>query len=94
MPKDIAETVIENDNLTRIGVDGEQTQDDANSAEISYWIDIDESDALGEAAGNIGLDKTMQCLNTQERRNLKMKKHRRQKRKKKMLLKLKSSGKL
>ena len=37
---------------------------------------------------------TLECIKTQKRRDLKMKKHRRQKRKKVMLLKLKASGKI
>ena len=38
--------------------------------------------------------KTMQCIKTQKRRDLKMKKHRRQKRKKLMFLRLKAEGKI
>ena len=38
--------------------------------------------------------ETLQCIKTQERRNLKMKKHRRKKRKKLLYLKLKAQGKI
>jgi len=55
-------------------------------AEIDFtlWQDLLEEPEAG----------TMQCIKTQKRRDLKMKKHRRAKRKKVMLLKLKSSGKI
>lgn len=39
-------------------------------------------------------EPTYSCIKTQKRRELKMKKHRRQKRLKKMLLRLKSEGKI
>ena len=79
------------DNLTKIG--GEiQPSDDGACAEIMInWVDIED---LEEGDSKDSRNKSIQCLNTMERRNLKMKKHRRQKRKKKMFLKLKASGKL
>jgi hypothetical protein len=65
---------------------------DAGGPDLNMWVDLFE-----KVEPSIEEDteiKGMQCIKTQKRRDLKMKKHRRAKRKKVMLLKLKASGKL
>ena len=68
--------------------------DSGAAAEIGMWVDLFEKiePTIGEESQEEV--KGMQCIKTQKRRDLKMKKHRRAKRKKVMLLKLKASGKL
>ena len=53
------------------------------------WVDIESVEAEENVAGS-----AMWCIQTYDRKILKMKKHKRQKRKKEMLTKLKWSGKL
>ena len=62
---------------------------DAAIPDFSMW-----TDDIFEQIESENVGKTMQCIKTQKRRELMMKKHRRAKRKKHMLLKLKSTGKI
>lgn len=56
------------------------------------WIECLFENTEEEDEGSTGV--AYQCIKTQKRRNLKMKKHRRAKRKKVMLLTLKAQGKI
>ena len=75
--------LVEKDQVKEVDV-----PDAGADIDLSLWNDMEEESVDGEAV------KGVQCIKTQKRRDLKMKKHRRAKRKKVMLLKLKASGKI
>ena len=75
--------LVEKDQVKEVDV-----PDSGADIDLSLWNDMEEESVDGEAV------KGVQCIKTQKRRDLKMKKHRRAKRKKVMLLKLKASGKI
>ena len=66
----------------------------AEVADVGMWSDLFEKIEDDAEEADPARSKSMQCIKTQKRRDLKMKKHRRAKRKKVMFLKLKASGKI